>query len=302
MTANTSRSARARMARDSIRVVSHPRSKVPQEDDHQSSSAAAAKVQSLLADFDDIVQEEKTSQGPEATSPHEPSTSSQKKSVSFSTAHYHVHATAMGDNPACLEGYPLTIDWKRLSTTLVDLTLHPHDHPSAPEQVPKRSYTDLRLSARERERVLRAAGYTKAQLVQLGRPVNIDRARRSRTMETMSLHPLQDALKRASKSLSKSLCTNKTELQRRAYYKEWRSGQGPVVEREFWTGEKSSSTTSLRSSTAAPTKTKKVQKAKAHSMSHTATSPLDATNSTIRTTTLMDGDDSASIVSSPVFS
>mmetsp|Transcript_3365 Transcript_3365/g.7029 ORF Transcript_3365/g.7029 Transcript_3365/m.7029 type:complete len:318 (-) Transcript_3365:174-1127(-) len=233
-TRHNTKKARTRAgARDSIRVGSlHNKNKKNQGGKEE----GVDKVQTLLEEFallenDDLEEPTETT----ASSGSSSSSNSQRR-VQFTMAHFHEHAIIMGDNPSCMVGYPLTIDWDCLRTRTVaipPLTANGDKKGGGDDDdnqaSTKRSYSEMRLKAKEREVKLKQAGYTKQQLVQLCRPVNIDRARRSRTMETMALHSFTDAMSRVSKKLGRVLLESSEEQQKRASLKQWRKGSGPSV-------------------------------------------------------------------------
>ncbi|KAL7560794.1 hypothetical protein ACA910_018392 [Epithemia clementina (nom. ined.)] len=154
-------------------------------------------------------------------------TTTPQKCVSFDRAEIHYHPTLFGDNPACSTGYPLTIDWKEVGEPeVVDLTTITLEEDVVAIDKP----LPVPLPAWVREQRLRQAGYSKGQMVRLNKAVNVARAQRQRTLDTLHLAPLhqawQCAKKRVGLCLTFTLAPQKRHERRRL--KLW---QAPVANR-----------------------------------------------------------------------
>jgi hypothetical protein len=135
------------------------------------------------------------------------------KRVTFGQTPIHEHPCVPGDNPSCSGGVPLTIDWKPIRVTVKELA-------EGQTYKDKKGYHEMRLSPEKRNSMMRLAGYSRQELIVLCKPVNIARARRSKTLETMSLQSLQEMLEWASKGLRKCyMC--KGEREKRRTCKQW---------------------------------------------------------------------------------
>ena len=169
-------------------------------------------------------------------------TETRRRSVRFSFAEIHEHKIIAGDNPACSCGIPLTIDWERVHVTVVDaiafqeakhvsLQSVTNNHKqasslSSSQHVP--SPPPVRyLSALVREKRLQEVGYSRQELVRLCKPVNIARAQRLRTEETLALAPAQEAVERLTKCFRNSLSCllSKQQRQERKRFQQWKQQQ-----------------------------------------------------------------------------
>ena len=141
-----------------------------------------------------------------------------ERRVRFGQAIVNDHYGIMGDNPACSEGFPLAIDWQRAEQHIVDLsptqgtTSHLASLLATREKQfsldrcdPSRPRTadELKLSSMERESRLRQMGYSRRELVRLCKPVNLVRAQRRRTAETLSLQSFQTVLQTIGQGLKR---------------------------------------------------------------------------------------------------
>ena len=189
------------------------------------------------------------------------------KQVQFGKAHFYHHSIIAGDNPACAQGIPLTIDWKCIDVVVVNavpsnkdsqMTPKPPHHSNQANQVTPQetsqqsshsqsrvtgsssnkknnaaydsvgpdvmdnSLSRLRLSSHERERILRSMGYQRQELIRLCKPVNIARAQRRKTVETLQLEPFQIVLQRTRKCVVSKLFMSSQKRQERQRLKQWR--------------------------------------------------------------------------------
>ena len=198
--------------------------------------------------------------------------SKKAKEVQFGKAHFYQHSIIMGDNPACSQGFPLTIDWECTDVVVVDAVPSNNDSMMTPKQQPPHhdipanqvsfvtrqetsrqsshsqsrvarissnkksnaaydsegtdvmdnSMSRLRLSAQERERILRSMGYQRQELIRLCKPVNIARAQRRKTVETLHLEAFQNVLQRTRKFVVSKLFLSPQKRQERQLLREWR--------------------------------------------------------------------------------
>lgn len=79
----------------------------------------------------------------------------------------------------------------------------------------------MRLKASQREECLLEAGYTRAELVRMKKPLTIIRKQRARTQETMGKEFLHEKIEKISRGVKK-LFISPQERQHRQYLKQWR--------------------------------------------------------------------------------
>ena len=198
--------------------------------------------------------------------------SKKAKEVQFGKAHFYQHSIIMGDNPACSQGFPLTIDWECTDVVVVDAVPSNNDSMMTPKQPPHHinpanqvsfvtpqetsqqsshsqsrvtcssshkksnaaydsegtdvmdnSMSRFRLSAQERERILRSVGYQRQELIRLCKPVNIARAQRRKTVETLHLQAFQNVLQRTRKFVVSKLFLSPQKRQERQRLIQWSS-------------------------------------------------------------------------------
>ena len=213
---------------------------------------------------------------PQEVAYHGPALLSKKpnKQVQFGKAHFYQHSIIVGDNPACADGFPLTIDWKCTNVVVVNAVPSNKDSQVTPQQPPhdsnqanqanqvsfvttyetsqqsshsqsrvpgssssktnnggnnssgtdvmENSISRFRLSSQEREHILRSMGYQRQELIRLCKPVNIVRAQRRKTVETLQLEPFQNVLQCTRKCLFSKLFMSSQQRQERQRLKQWR--------------------------------------------------------------------------------
>ena len=135
----------------------------------------------------------------ETTPPEETTTIPElghKKMVRFDKALFHHHPQILGDNPACHEGVPLSIDWKAVETTTRDLSATDNETNNP------RSLTELYLTPHQRMHLSRhLLGYSLREIHQACKPVNIARKQRRRTLELLRFHKLHEFVEHLQRTL-----------------------------------------------------------------------------------------------------
>jgi hypothetical protein len=90
----------------------------------------------------------------------------ERRSVDFSTIEVRTYPIILGDNPAVSSGPPFTIDWDHQDAEEIPLSDYEKLKPE------KRTMEQIVLPARVRESWLRAQGYARSEIVQVGKEVN----------------------------------------------------------------------------------------------------------------------------------
>ena len=147
------------------------------------------------------------------------SSQQQNKQVRFHSALYHYHPRIIGDNPACGLGVPLSIDWKAIHTTTIDLT-NQQDNEEQEQQNNKptrKTLTSMYLTPQQRFDMCRQElGLTPKQINERCKPVKQARAQRQRTVERLRFQPLHEQLERLQRTVTKKLMCKNVVAQRKA--------------------------------------------------------------------------------------
>jgi hypothetical protein len=106
-------------------------------------------------------------------------------SVTFSIVTIRDYPRAMGDNPACTAGPSISIAWDYVSERSISIDKY------ETTRSPRRFGRELMIPSRHREDLLRAAGYSRTDIVKCIRDMNIARNQRRRTYDTLHLQPFQ---------------------------------------------------------------------------------------------------------------
>lgn len=146
-----------------------------------------------------------------------------EKRLAFGTTTVHFFANILGDNPATLNGPPLTIGWEPSDTTTVDVdTFERH----RPEQQRRR------LPPLERQKRLEAEGYTTRQIMVAIRGVNRAKVKRRKSRS--------DGIREKEKEIIDNFC----RMGRRLLRRPWGKLRNIDEEDELWTQANASHATS----------------------------------------------------------
>jgi hypothetical protein len=118
---------------------------------------------------------------------------SHEKTLSFSFIDIREYPMCIGDNPGGSVGTPLSIEWKHVSEVQIGLEEYEDSRPE------RRSHSALAMGETVRYEILRRSGYTRKDIQSGTKPVNIERAGRKRTLETLNLarlHEFRESLSR----------------------------------------------------------------------------------------------------------
>jgi len=115
-------------------------------------------------------------------------------SVQFADITVYEHPIILGDNPGGHWGPPLCIDWEKQSEVTLPLDEYETTRPE------RRDHVEMAIPRRCREDILKRSGYTLSEIMKGTRPVNVARAQRARTIETLSLQPFNELVEKASRT------------------------------------------------------------------------------------------------------
>jgi hypothetical protein len=133
--------------------------------------------------------------------------------VGFTTVQIREHGCILGDNPGGTVGPPITIDWSYLSEFTADLEEYEETRP------PRRDPLEMQMPASYRRDLLRRAGYTRGEIADLTRPVNVARAQRARSREAMKLDGVNELAERVSRSTLNVLTLGMRKRKERKFLK-----------------------------------------------------------------------------------
>lgn len=114
------------------------------------------------------------------------------RKVSFDVIQIHEHPMILSDNCGGISGPPVSLDWE--VQDCYELPLDKYEE-SRPE---RRNKNELALPDMMRVDILRKSGYSRLEITQLTRPVNVDRQRRMATIKGMKLAGIEELAERVS--------------------------------------------------------------------------------------------------------
>jgi hypothetical protein len=117
----------------------------------------------------------------------------EKLSLSFSCIDIREYPLCIGDNPGGKGGTPLSIEWTHVSEVRIGL----EEYETSRSE--RRDHSSLWMKASIRDDILKRSGYSIKDIRIQTKPVNIDRAQRRRTLETLSygwFQELQETISR----------------------------------------------------------------------------------------------------------
>lgn len=120
-----------------------------------------------------------------------------KKRVQFSTITIHEHGRRIGDNPSVKRGVPLTLEWDNLNEFVMPIDTYESIRPSEK----RLSKQELELNATDRHELMISVGYSRNEIRQAIKEMNIIKYKRLRTLETKSLHRLQALLQHLERAI-----------------------------------------------------------------------------------------------------
>lgn len=110
----------------------------------------------------------------------------QKSSVSFSCIDIREYPICIGDSPAGNTGTPLSIYWEHFSEVRIGLEEYEKARPD------RRDHNALSMGETVRYELLLRIGYTRVEIRNRTKPVNIERAQRKHTLATLNLAGMQE--------------------------------------------------------------------------------------------------------------
>jgi len=118
------------------------------------------------------------------------STSSSGKQFGFSTITIREYARELGDNVTMM-GPPICLAWQHQDEIVYDLI----EYDDACQDT-RRTQSELKMPSKHRDQILRESGYSRQEIQDAIKRSNIARNQRKRTVETLSLQPLQEAFEK----------------------------------------------------------------------------------------------------------
>lgn len=133
--------------------------------------------------------------------------------VTFTTVQIREHGCILGDNPGGTAGPPLTIEWACMSDFTADLEEYEESRP------PRRDHLEMQMPASYRRDLLQRAGYTRGEITELTKPVNVARSQRARTREAMKLDGVNELVEKLSRGTLNVLTLGMRKRKERAFLK-----------------------------------------------------------------------------------
>ncbi len=159
-----------------------------------------------------------------------------KSRVTFTHVTIRDYPRSIGDNPASTSGASISIGWKHEAECTIALDEFEEN------RAPRRLGREMIIPAQIREGLLRQEGYSRAEIMQCMRELNVIRGQRRRTYETLHLQSLQLLTERMSRKAWNVLTLGEYKRKEQATYQELtrRSERPPAVTK---TATSSSTTT-----------------------------------------------------------
>jgi hypothetical protein len=128
-----------------------------------------------------------------------------RRTVTFGDISGRVYERTAGFNPAVSSGAPLEFDWKYRCTQ--DISVEEYEA----YYTRRRSYAELRIPKREREKILRwECGLSRTQIASHVRQTNRTKALRAQTVNNLKFAPVQEKLQKVKRAVGRALGTRKT--------------------------------------------------------------------------------------------
>jgi len=128
-------------------------------------------------------------------------------SVSFHEVRIREYPMTVGDNPAVSSGVAVTLDWDPIEegSYCVPVDAYEESHPD------RRDSSQMRMPAYARRELLSHSGHSMQDIKRGLKDVNIAKRRRSRTIETLQLAPLQELKEKTSRAIGNTLGSRKKD-------------------------------------------------------------------------------------------
>ena len=137
-----------------------------------------------------------------------------KSRVGFTHVTIRDYPRSIGDNPASTSGPSISIGWKHEAECTISLDEFEEN------RAPRRLGREMIIPAQIREDLLRQEGYSRAEIMQCMKELNIIRGQRRRTYETLHLQSLQLLSERISRKAWNVLTLGEYKRKEQATYQE----------------------------------------------------------------------------------
>ena len=137
-----------------------------------------------------------------------------KSRVGFTHVTIRDYPRSIGDNPASTSGPSISIGWKHEAECTIPLDEFEEN------RAPRRLGREMIIPAQIREDLLRQEGYSRAEIMQCMKELNIIRGQRRRTYETLHLQSLQLLSERISRKAWNVLTLGEYKRKEQATYQE----------------------------------------------------------------------------------
>jgi hypothetical protein len=115
------------------------------------------------------------------------------RKVGFSMVEIREHAIILGDNPGCVSGPPLSIDWPCEKKRTFEFEAYEANRPE------RRVRAAMQMNKEIRIKLFKSLGYSAKDIVRLTKPVNIARQQRLHTIATLQTHGIQESTEKITR-------------------------------------------------------------------------------------------------------
>lgn len=139
-----------------------------------------------------------------------------KFNVHFSEVVIREYPYEIGDNPSSKKGPSLSMKWSYVKEQTCTLT----SYEQSKSQMNKRSMQELLIPLQRRMDILREAGYSRSQIIQFTKNVDITRRHRRRTLETLNMSHVEEMTEQIGRQAINILTFGRKHRHEKKYLKQ----------------------------------------------------------------------------------
>jgi hypothetical protein len=151
--------------------------------------------------------------------------------VRFSHVQIREYPIAIGDNPSCINGVPISMEMKHSQEQTIDVNEHCRR--------PKRTLIELKIRSLDRVRMLKDAGFSVHQIDAAIRTVKVDRFRRIKTAKTLKYSQQLEVLELLKRAIFNATLRRAAKKRERDFLKPYKTINKPIcstttLQQEAW--------------------------------------------------------------------